>query len=69
MYKYKCVVCQRIASAGRIKSTRNNTTLHKERNSIASTCGVNQIFPAHLGTDNTRLVGITDCTGVLSTSQ
>ena len=51
-----------------MKSTRNDTTLHKEGVSSTSTCGMNQIFHAQLGTDNTRLMGITDCAGIMPTS-
>ena len=54
-------------SAGQMKSTRNDTTLHKEGVSNTSTCEMDQNFQAQLGTDNTRLMGITDCAGVLST--
>ena len=53
---------------GRIKSTRNDTTLLTEGDSSACPCRANQILHSQLGLDNTGLMGVTVCTGVLSTA-
>ena len=53
---------------GRIKSTRNDTTLLTEGDSSACPCRANQTLHSQLGLDNTGPMGVTVCTGVLSTA-
>ena len=48
---------------GRIKSTRNDTTLLTEGDSSASPCRANQTLHSQLGLDNTGPMGVTVCTG------
>ena len=53
---------------GRTKSTRNDITLLTEGDSSACPHRANQNLHSQLGPDNTGLMGITDRTGVLSTT-
>ena len=66
LYKYKC--CLSTYTDGRIKSTRNDTTLLTERDSSACPCRASQTLHSQLGLDNTGPMGVTVRTGVLSTA-
>ena len=66
LYKYKC--CLSTYTDGRIKSTRNDTTLLTEGDSSTCPCRASQTLHSQLGLDNTGPVGVTVRTGVLSTA-
>ena len=66
LYKYK--YCLSSYTAGRIKSNRNDITLRKEGDNSINACGADQTFHSQLGPNDTRLVGITDHAGVLTTA-